>query len=717
MSEKKEKAWKFILDGILLPAVAIPIMELLLLIPVPGPDRLFFLLYFAAFYLAAFLLTYLGHMGLIFRLLPVIPVAVLVISRDGVLFINCLGAFLVYLGAYFLLAAPGRKWILLGLLAGMLAVWIPREEIPNYLAGCLILLFAETVSEWMRGERRNWGLLLGMIAAIAFAIPSSEEPFRWEGLKRFISRTGEMLETAWNDVTYFFEGLSDGDQSGYVGYADVGGLAGGLSDSGSGREELYFRTVGKSMPVYLSGAAFSHLGPDGIGGRVEPDTPVNAWLALYLSALSRGEVTREEAVCFSRVDQAEIEYAYIRTSDLLIPSTVFKIDDPLRYGLEERESKGFTYDVNYLTFDTASPYFRRFAGDPRIAGEAVSFEEAERVAGEIYGFRLRDYLSPSEYAASVEKYAKIPEDPEYLDSSMATDRIRKLAEELAEGCGNDMEKAVRIEAFLRQYTYDISTDLRGAENYVDSFLFEEQKGYCVHFASAMVLLLRTEGIPARFVQGLHFIPDEDETVRSGSAHAWVEAFIKGLGWIRFEPTAAIESAEDVGWGLVITERPEEKDPNITPLLPEEEPEPPKPPAPVIRQEEEGENATVKGVFLTAGMYILVFLGVTAFLFLIYYVARRIRYRRLTPEEKLRENVALLRKKLDRRVPEGGRPESVFDYLPYMEDEEERGKLETLFRGYYRVRFRGDPASETFAEEMRQTARSYDSAGRLRRKKS
>ena len=73
------------------------------------------------------------------------------------------------------------------------------------------------------------------------------------------------------------------------------------------------------------------------------------------------------------------------------------------------------------------------------------------------------------------------------------------------------------------------------------FLFEKKAGYCEYFASAAVLLLRLQGVPARFVKGLSVGPQTDQggglhVVRDSDAHAWVEAWIPGEGWVEADPT-------------------------------------------------------------------------------------------------------------------------------------------------------------------------------------
>ncbi len=89
------------------------------------------------------------------------------------------------------------------------------------------------------------------------------------------------------------------------------------------------------------------------------------------------------------------------------------------------------------------------------------------------------------------------------------------------------------------------TPPRLGENSVDDFLFESRRGFCGHYASAFAVLMRAAGIPARVVTGylggLENPYGDYWIVRQSDAHAWVEIWVEGNGWLRIDPTAAIAS--------------------------------------------------------------------------------------------------------------------------------------------------------------------------------
>jgi hypothetical protein len=120
-------------------------------------------------------------------------------------------------------------------------------------------------------------------------------------------------------------------------------------------------------------------------------------------------------------------------------------------------------------------------------------------------------------------------------------RIAPLARQMAAGAGTDAEKANAIESRLRHdYGYTLELLPSAVADPLASFLFDRKKGHCEYFASAMVVMLRTLGIPSRLVTGFQsgaYNPITGlQVVRESDAHSWVEAWIAGRGWTTFDPT-------------------------------------------------------------------------------------------------------------------------------------------------------------------------------------
>ena len=121
-------------------------------------------------------------------------------------------------------------------------------------------------------------------------------------------------------------------------------------------------------------------------------------------------------------------------------------------------------------------------------------------------------------------------------------RIAELAEVITAGKKSEYDKVNAISEYLKtEYPYDLNVGKQGdGENAVEFFLFNAKRGYCEHFASAMAVMCRTVGIPARVATGFDSGDYNALTgyyeVRGRDAHAWVEAYFPVFGWIPFDPT-------------------------------------------------------------------------------------------------------------------------------------------------------------------------------------
>ncbi|MEF9959251.1 MAG: transglutaminase domain-containing protein [Niameybacter sp.] len=139
-----------------------------------------------------------------------------------------------------------------------------------------------------------------------------------------------------------------------------------------------------------------------------------------------------------------------------------------------------------------------------------------------------------------EMYTKLPES--------LPDRVSALADKITENYESDYDKVSAIEAYLAQnYTYTLTPgDYSRRKDFVDTFLFEKREGYCTYFATAMAVLTRCIGLPSRYVEG-YVTPEAYEPgtstykITSKQAHAWVEVYFEGFGWLLFEPTATYQS--------------------------------------------------------------------------------------------------------------------------------------------------------------------------------
>ncbi|GAA0404036.1 transglutaminase domain-containing protein [Paenibacillus motobuensis] len=151
------------------------------------------------------------------------------------------------------------------------------------------------------------------------------------------------------------------------------------------------------------------------------------------------------------------------------------------------------------------------------------------------------------YAAPIDEvYLQVP--------SSLSGRVKDLAEEITADADTPFKKMELLQEYLRMnyvYTNKPDISLRRSKDFVDSFLFEVKEGYCDYFSTAMVMMARSQGIPARWVKGYGpgRLPDSEDMrgrpalvtttayqVNNSDAHSWAELYFGEYGWIPFEAT-------------------------------------------------------------------------------------------------------------------------------------------------------------------------------------
>ncbi len=226
-----------------------------------------------------------------------------------------------------------------------------------------------------------------------------------------------------------------------------------------------------------------------------------------------------------------------------------------------RDGARMLYRVDVLNSDTGTLFI---AGVPEFINLALNTAEAHTLVrtaeesyralpalGEPLGYEVSALEgSPLPYPLSNAERARNLNLPRRLDR-----RIPELGREWSgtDTEASDMARALRIQDHLRRdfvYSLETGTELQKHDPLAD-FLFVTRKGYCEYFASAMAVLLRTQEIPARvatgFQSGYYNDVSGSWVVRASDAHAWVEAWIQGRGWVTFDPTPPDIGANAGGW--------------------------------------------------------------------------------------------------------------------------------------------------------------------------
>ncbi|MGB8213145.1 MAG: transglutaminase domain-containing protein [Anaerolineales bacterium] len=139
----------------------------------------------------------------------------------------------------------------------------------------------------------------------------------------------------------------------------------------------------------------------------------------------------------------------------------------------------------------------------------------------------------SNYPPSMRPYLELPNE--------VPERVLDLAINLTADQPTPYDRAAVLEAYLRQFPYSLKVPAPPSDrDAVDYFLFDLKRGYCDYYASAMVVMARAAGLPARLVEGYsegtYDQVKRQFLVRASDAHAWAEIYFPNIGWVEFEPT-------------------------------------------------------------------------------------------------------------------------------------------------------------------------------------
>ncbi len=245
-----------------------------------------------------------------------------------------------------------------------------------------------------------------------------------------------------------------------------------------------------------------------------------------------------------RLIEVKVTYSNLNTRYTLLPS---KYQDMLSQGellntktdndntvFAGKKGLGTTYGFSNTMLNKNHKEFIEFMSS---TGEAIDEDTWYQTVSDLF-FLSKSENTYEEYLGYIDKINR-----NYCREVRVSDALREKLDQLYEGCTDPYEKMLRLEAVLSQFTYTTSPGpvpdyVDSPEDFLDWFMLKNPKGYCSHFATAMVLLARAEGLPARYVEGFA-VPASTKggtDVSDHRAHSWVEIYFKGFGFIPFDPT-------------------------------------------------------------------------------------------------------------------------------------------------------------------------------------
>ncbi|GLZ29777.1 hypothetical protein Lesp02_19670 [Lentzea sp. NBRC 105346] len=160
----------------------------------------------------------------------------------------------------------------------------------------------------------------------------------------------------------------------------------------------------------------------------------------------------------------------------------------------------------------------------------------------------------------------VPVDQSYFVVDGVEDRVAQLARALTKDATNQFDRAVKLYEYFTgptsDFKYKLETKGDLTSDALSDFLFNGKVGYCEQYASAMAVLARQVGMPARVALGFTagYVDGDQRVITSEDAHAWVEIFFAGYGWVTFDPTPIDDGRGVTPPYLRESGAPDEKDP-------------------------------------------------------------------------------------------------------------------------------------------------------------
>ena len=492
-----------------------------------------------------------------------------------------------------------------------------------------------------------------MIAVLAIALPSKQEPIQWTMVKSAYNSVKRQIEIWKTDLDYYFYNQSSEFGISLTGYSDNNGE---LNSKGrtlirDNNVALKIKGDATSRPIYLIGSVSDVYTGSSWEKSAEESLPKEEDFKLDFMELSYALARQDKEVLennrFVNRVNFKVLYNNIKTKSFFYPlktsnfRTLENISNPLTENpnimFEKLRGRGTTYETGFYELNLQGEAFIRMLEE----ANDFTYDNAPSVKLDSLDYLKEDILSQSnakrlEYrwdfyevlgdrADLIKRtYTKLPD--------TLPDRVKELAEEITKGYDTKYDKLKAIEAYLNQYKYTLSPEkVPQGDDFIDYFLFESKEGYCTSYATAMAVLGRCIGIPTRYVEGFVVrFNNQDKKgrylVKNSQAHAWAEAYIEGVGWIPFEATAPFYNTRYSTWADLqqgVPEVPEgylnHYEGNIdASTLPIPNGEIPKPTKKV-----EKVNEVVYGTAVTlAAVFILLSL------FVIYYNGLKLRYRKV-----------------------------------------------------------------------------------------
>lgn len=530
-----------------------------------------------------------------------------------------------------------RRLTALALLAGLTAETVMGRKTGKavfaLISFILLIRLAEEVQrKWTKSGypdirehiTRISPFLMGLCLAV-YLIPASSKPYDWQFAKNIYNGTVALANRLYGYIAH------PSDEYGQIGFSDKGGFLSGIS--GGDDEVLYITADSREIKeLRLVGC----ISGDFRGREWVFDTKSAGFTRMTDTMETSSAVRKHDSTArFDYLQKLEMDYTslFYNTRYIFAPAKIKLASTQQRTsGISEKHGSivskhrlGYKkdYHVSCFVINYANKELQRFL----TTAEPITEEEWKQTA-------LAENV-PDKEGYTFSDYQKYREDvyTEFCHSYVLPEEVRAITDAISSSTSDRYEALKELEAFLRGLEY--STDcgplpesVTDAGSFLDYFLFTSRKGYCMHFATAFVLMANEMGIPCRYVQGYNVNRSSDGTitVKNSNAHSWPEAYFDNVGWIAFEPTPCYpvlsgwetKSADIHGYGSGNYYPPSTEPPTETTDIPE-------------KPEQEKEK-------LDPLIFILPSLAVISFLLLFWFIGlsiARAGYRRMSCFDRFR----------------------------------------------------------------------------------
>lgn len=416
---------------------------------------------------------------------------------------------------------------------------------------------------------------IALAVFFSICLPSDKDPIKWIWVNHALNSISDNIQ----ELVYNIEQMGNETKNEFdvkkAGFSEEGTSSFGKLIDGRERN-MFSLSIKNGMGIgYLDGVILNTYTGDqwkkdeGDYNNYAEDYKIDLYEKLY--NLYHTDLKQSPNEYFAKNIHYEIKFDKLETKTIFRPENCYSIDsgnvkddfDVIGSNIyfSSKRKKGDSYNVYAVVMNMNNVDLKQYLRQLNESGNY--YKEIQDVKGDFKGslfeqavnpFKFRgvelNYITSDNFRQRLYERSKKIKKECLQTSSTTPERVRKLAEEITKDCTNQYDKAEAICSYLKD-NYDYTTKINQrpeGKDAVDYFLFEQKKGYCIYFASAMAIMCRYLDIPTRYVDGVVLdYSHMDEgwyKVKTKEAHAWTEVYIEGFGWIRMDSTPGYKYTEN-----------------------------------------------------------------------------------------------------------------------------------------------------------------------------